>query len=65
MEEWTEKDVKEVLTNPVYIGLGQYPQIVDPETFIKAGVKAIAEMGAEQYLRQMVDNLLKCIPYTG
>lgn len=26
--EWTEADVERILSNPIYVGMGSYPQII-------------------------------------
>lgn len=62
-ERRTEEGVEEVLANPVYFGLGPYPPLIEPEAFIKAGVKLIEEIGAERYLTDLVCNLLKYLRY--
>ena len=61
-KEWTADDVFKLLSNPVYIGLGEYPAIIDRNTFIKAGISGIKEMGAEVYLNALIDNLLEVFP---
>jgi len=60
---WEEENVKRILTNPVYIGLGHYPPIMEEKEFIKIGIKYIAEHGAEDYLKRLLNNLKWHLPY--
>jgi hypothetical protein len=49
-EEFTEEQVKGILTNPVYAGIGPYPPMVDDAQWVRACKKLIDEEGAEQFL---------------
>lgn len=52
--EFTADDVADMLSNPVYTGIGPYPQIIDEEKWIAVGAIRIADVGAEEYLRRML-----------
>ena len=54
-EPWTADRVREVLSNPVYCLL--VPPFITEEMWIKAGVGLINEIGAEAYLRLLLDHL--------
>lgn len=55
--EWIPDEVKRVLINPIYTGIRQLgiPAIVPDELWIKANVKMIKEIGAEAWLRMLLD----------
>jgi hypothetical protein len=52
-EPWTAERVREVLSNPAYCLL--VPPVITEEMWIKAGVRLINEIGAEAYLRLLLD----------
>jgi len=47
---WTEDQVRGVLHNPIYAGLGPYPAIVPDKDWIAVNIRLIKEEGPEQYL---------------
>lgn len=57
-DNWTEDDIRRMLANPFYCIAtdGQSPMISEDE-WIKAGSKLIKEIGAEQYLGLLIDNI--------
>jgi hypothetical protein len=57
MPDWIEQDIREILSNPIYTGIGPFPQIVDDETWVRAGAKVIAEIGAEAYQTQLLKSV--------
>jgi hypothetical protein len=54
---WTEEDVRRIISNPINVGFGPFPRIIDDKVFIKAACKMIKEIGAEEYLKLLIDNL--------
>jgi hypothetical protein len=48
--EWQESDVRAILCNPLYVGLGPFKQVVAEDMWLQAAEKQVAEEGAEQYL---------------
>ncbi len=54
---WRPEDVENMVTNPIYTGIGPFERLVSDDAFVKAGKKAIQEMGAEKYLRLLLKNL--------
>jgi hypothetical protein len=58
-DEWKEEMVGGMLCNPVYAGISPFPQIVDDETWIGAGVKMAKEEGLRQYLVNVLYQLKK------
>jgi hypothetical protein len=54
---WTEEDVKKIITNPIYIGMGPYSPTLTKEQWIKGAKKYIKDQGAEDFLTHLVDNL--------
>lgn len=59
---WTEADVVQVLTNPVYAGIGPYPALVPDDTWVTAVAKLILERGADPVLREILRNLRDAFP---
>lgn len=50
MTPTTEADLRGLLANPIYAGLGQSPPIVPEEQWVRSNAKLIREIGPEQYL---------------
>ena len=55
--DWTPTDVQRVLANPFYCVAGGPGAMISEEEWIKAGAKLISEIGPEQYLRLLLDNV--------
>ncbi len=49
--QWTEQDVREVLSNPVYTGIGAFPRHVSDEQWIQAQGRLVQEHGVRPRLR--------------
>ncbi len=52
--EFTEEEVRGMIANPVYAGIGPFPQLVADEQWIRAAAKAIRVGGPEQFLVNML-----------
>jgi hypothetical protein len=59
-----EKDLKRIFSNPFYclpkvdeIFATEHEPLVTEEVFIKSGVKLIEEIGSEEYLKNLLENL--------
>ena len=58
-----EEDVERIFSNPYYclsdwtIGKDGHEALVSEEVWIKSGIKLINEIGAEKYLKHLLDNL--------
>ena len=59
---WSEEDVRNVITNPIYAGIGPYPSIVPDEQWIGAVSKLIKERGAERVMKDVLRNLREAFP---
>lgn len=59
---WTPEDVANLISNPIYVGIGQFPPIVPDATWIRAASKAIQEEGAEKFFIRMLANLRQAFP---
>lgn len=42
--EWTEADVQRILSNPIYVGIGNYPQVSTENVWIKAQKRRAEEV---------------------
>jgi hypothetical protein len=54
-EPWTADRVSGVLSNPAYCLL--VPPVITEEMWINAGIRLINEIGADAYLRLLLDHL--------
>jgi hypothetical protein len=52
---WTATDIQRMLANPLYC-LAEEP-IISEEEWIKAGARLISEIGADKYLRLLLENV--------
>jgi hypothetical protein len=50
----TPEKVRSLFCNPIYVGIGPFPGLVDDETWVRAAARMIAEEGAEQFLVNML-----------
>lgn len=64
-EPWTAEAVREMISNPIYVGLGQVPAIIELDLWVGAGVVAVKEIGLSQYLGLVYDNLRRWEGDTG
>jgi len=46
---WTEGQVRGIIANPLYAGIGPYPSLVTDEQWVRAAAKAVREDGSEQF----------------
>lgn len=61
---WTSAKVLALLANPVYAGIGPFPQIVDDELWIKGICLQIDNLGSELVMRVLLDSLRQAFePY--
>jgi len=62
-EQLTEDEIQRMFTNPYYclenwtVGEDIHPALVTEEVWVKAGVNLIKEIGAEKYLKHLLENL--------
>lgn len=52
-----EKDIKEIITNPVYTGIGPYPQLISDKQFIQAAKRFVKDYSLDEYLKLLLANL--------
>lgn len=58
MADWKTQDVERILANPYYCLPGADREPIIPEReWIKANVQLIQEIGAEKWLKRLLDNL--------
>lgn len=55
--DWTPAKVLAMLANPVYAGIGPFPQILDDELWIKGIRLQIDNLGSELVMRVLLDSL--------
>ena len=54
---WTPEQVRGVISNPCYAGIGPYPPLVPEDAWIHTAARTIATDGAEQFLVNMLEML--------
>ncbi|MHC1767026.1 MAG: hypothetical protein AB9869_22450 [Verrucomicrobiia bacterium] len=54
VQNFTEEEVRGMIANPIYAGIGPYPQLIPDEQWVRCAAKAIAQDGAEQFLVNML-----------
>jgi hypothetical protein len=62
---WTANDVRGIIHNPVYVGIGPYPPLIDEAIWIAAQEREIRDDGARAVLgqiRQTVETTLGSVP---
>ena len=55
--EFTAAEIRGMVSNPVYAGIGKFPQIVPDEEWVKAAAISIRKEGIEQFLVNMLHML--------
>ena len=61
---FTEEQVRGIICNPIYAGIGPYPGIIDDRSWIKSASKAIDEVGNEQFLINLLHLLRESLQHT-
>lgn len=51
---WHVNDIKNIICNPIYVGIGPFPQILTDDQWIKCAERSIQEMGAQVFLIRML-----------
>ena len=54
---WNPEQVRGVISNPCYAGIGPYPPLVPEDAWIHTAARTIASEGAEQFLVNMLEML--------
>ena len=49
-EEFTAEDIRGMVCNPVYAGMGPYPALIPDDQWVAAATVAIENEGPEQFL---------------
>jgi hypothetical protein len=52
--------VKGILVNPIYTGVGPFPQLVEDAAWVRACAKLIQEEGSDQFLVNLLYVLREC-----
>lgn len=61
--EWTEADIERILSNPIYVAIGSYPQIIAEDLWIKAQKRRAEEKGIRPTLRTIRTALHETLGY--
>ena len=60
LAELSPEAVRGVLVNPIYTGIGPFPQLVEDAAWVRACAKLIEEEGADQFLVNLLYVLREC-----
>ena len=60
--EWTEEQIRGIICNPIYAGIGPFPSYVSDEEWIKCAAIQISNEGAEQFLVNLLYVMRMCFP---
>jgi hypothetical protein len=52
-DQWNVNDIRTIMHNPVYVGLGPFPALVDEATWVAVQERAVVEDGAGPVLVQI------------
>jgi hypothetical protein len=52
--DMTADKMRSLICNPIYAGIGQFPPLVEEETWVRAATQMIEKEGAEQFLVNML-----------
>ena len=52
--EFTEEEIRGMIANPIYAGIGPFLKLVTDEQWIRPAAKAVGEDGPEQFLINML-----------
>jgi hypothetical protein len=59
---WTAEDVRKMLTNPVYAGMGPYPALVEEEVWLKSNAIRIEREGAKAVVEGVLMRFQETFP---
>ena len=60
--DWTPEQVRAILCNPIFAGIGQFKASVSDEEWVQGAARVIAEQGAEQFLVNLLAVLRASLP---
>ncbi len=63
--DFTPEEVRGLVCNPTYVGMGSYPKMVSDEEWVAAAAMAIKKQGAEQFLANLLHVLRQTVSYGG
>ncbi len=52
-DRWTERQVREILHNPIYVGMGPFPPLIDEATWIACQEQLFRTEGVQPALKHM------------
>jgi hypothetical protein len=50
----TADKMRSLICNPIYVGIGPFPALIDDETWVRAAAQMIKKEGSEQFLVNML-----------
>ena len=60
--EWTEEQVRGIICNPIYTGIGPFPSYISDEEWVTCAATFIDNEGVEQFLSNLLHILRTCFP---
>ncbi len=64
-DQWTAQQVREILCNPIYVGMGPFPALIDEATWIACQERLFRDEGVQptlQHIRQVLTDTLGMMP---
>lgn len=59
--EWTAEQIRGIIGNPIYAGIGPFPSLVDDKAWVRAAAASIDQDGKEQFLVNLLALLRKAL----
>jgi hypothetical protein len=53
-DDWTDEKLRMFFCNPIYAGVGAFPQLLNDDDWVRAAAKSLREDGPEQWLVNML-----------
>lgn len=56
-EQFTVEQIRAILVNPIYCGMGPFPRVIEDDKWVRAFAKLLRREGIERTLRLMLSEL--------
>jgi hypothetical protein len=62
MRQFTAEDVRRVLANPIYVGMGPFPAVAEEDLWIKGNVRRMEEEGIQETFAFILKMFQESVP---
>lgn len=52
---WTVNDVRKIIINPVYAGVGEYPALISDDQWLAGNTALLREIGPRRFLKLLLE----------